>query len=327
MNRQPGSAQPPKLLDQVRTTIRLRGMNYRTEQSYTDWIERLIVFQGKRHPKELGAVEIRDFLAHLVNDRNVAPSTQNQALHALLFLYREVLQIDLPVIGDLQPAKKETRLPTVFTREEAQEILGQMEGKTALMAGLLYDTGVRLGELLRLRVKDIDFAQNQILVRQGKGKKDRVTMLPQSLKGNLHEHLAEVKLMHEADLWEGFGNVLLPYALEKKYPEAVREWKWQYVFPAPKRSIDPRSRIERRHHLDQSVLQRAVKEAMRKAGVTKHGSCHTFRHSFATHLLEAGHNIRAVQELLGHAEMSTTMVYTHVLNRGGLGVRSPFDTI
>jgi len=317
--------QPPKLLDQVRTTIRLRGMSYRTEQTYSDWVKRFILFHDKRHPKEMGAMEIRDFLAHLVNDRNVAPSTQNQALHAILFLYREVLQIELPAIGDLQPAKKNPRLPVVFTREEVQAILARMEGQKWLMASLLYGTGMRLNELLRLRVKDIDFQQNQIIVREGKGNKDRVTMLPLSLKEPLREHLATVKKAHEIDLLEGFGNVELPFALEKKYPNAVREWKWQYVFVAPKRSIDPRTKIERRHHLDPSVLQKTIKEALRKAGIAKPGSCHTFRHSFATHLLESGYDIRTVQELLGHEDVSTTMIYTHVLNRGGLGVRSPLD--
>lgn len=317
----------PKLLDQVRTTIRLRGMSYQTEKVYADWIKRFIIFHNKRHPKEMGAAEIRHFLAHLVNDRNVAPSTQNQALHALLFLYHEVLQIELPVIGDLQPAKKSPRAPVVFTREEVQAILSRMTGTKQTMASLLYGTGMRLIELLRLRVKDIDFQMNQITVRQGKGGKDRVTMLPRSLKGPLREHLAKVKQAHEVDLKEGFGNVELPYALEKKYPRAVREWKWQYVFPAPKRSIDPRSKVERRHHLGPSVLQKAVKEAMRKAAITKHGNCHTFRHSFATHLLESGYDIRTVQELLGHEDVSTTMVYTHVLNRGGLGVHSPLDRI
>jgi integron integrase len=320
-------ANKPKLLDQVRTTIRLRGMSYQTEKAYTDWIKRFIIFHHKRHPKEMGAPEIRDFLAHLVNDRNVAPSTQNQALHALLFLYREVLQIELPLIGDLQPAKKGARAPVVFTREEVEAILSRMEGTKKMMASLLYGTGMRLIELLRLRVKDIDFRMNQITVRQGKGGKDRVTMLPQSLKEPLREHLVKVKQAHEVDLREGFGNVELPYALEKKYPQAATEWKWQYVFVAPKRSIDPRTKIERRHHLDPSVLQKAVKEAMRKAGIIKPGNCHTFRHSFATHLLEAGHDIRTLQELLGHADVSTTMVYTHVLNQGGLGVRSPLDKL
>lgn len=233
----PAQSQQPKLLDQVRTTIRLRGMSYRTEQSYVDWIKRFIIFHNKRHPKEMGATQIRDFLAHLVNDRNVAASTRNQALHSILFLYREVLQIEIPPIGDLQPAKKAPRLPTVFTREEVQAILAEMKGKTHLMASLLYGTGMRLTEMLRLRVKDIDFTQNQIVVREGKGNKDRVTMLPLSLKEPLRELLVKVKAAHEVDLREGFGNVELPFALDKKYPQADREWKWQYVFPAPKRSI------------------------------------------------------------------------------------------
>lgn len=325
MNQQPAASPPPKLLDQVRTTIRLRGMSYQTEKAYVDWIKRFILFHHKRHPKEMGAPEIEAFLAHLVNDSNVAPSTQNQALHAILFLYREVLQIELPRLGALQPAKKQPRLSTVFTRAEVQAILAQMEGKKWLMASLLYGSGMRLIELLRLRVKDIDFERNQITVRQGKGGKDRVTMLPQRLKEPLRQHLVKVREAHEVDLREGFGIVDLPYALAQKYPQAAKEWKWQYVFPAPKRSIDPRSKIERRHHLDESVLQKAVKVAMRQAGITKHGSCHTFRHSFATHLLEAGYDIRTVQELLGHEDISTTMVYTHVLQLGGLGVRSPLD--
>jgi len=321
-----GQSQPPKLLDQMRTTIRLRGMSYSTEQTYSDWAKRFILFHNKRHPKDMGAEEIRAFLAYLVTERNVAPSTQNQALHSILFLYREVLQIELPMIGDLQPAKKPAKLPVVFTREEVQRILAQMEGGKLLMASLLYGTGMRLTELLRLRVKDIDFQSNQITIREGKGSKDRVTMLPLSLKEALREHLLKVKQSHETDLQEGFGNVGLPFALSKKYPQTEKEWKWQYAFPAPKHSIDPRSGIERRHHLDQSVLQKAMKEAMRKAAITKHGSCHTLRHSFATHLLESGYDIRTVQELLGHEDVSTTMIYTHVLNRGGLGVRSPLDS-
>jgi integron integrase len=299
-------------------------MSYRTEQAYVDWARRFILFHNKRHPREMGAPEIETFLSYLVNDRNVSASTQNQALHALLFVYREVLQIELPRLG-LPVAKKAPRLPEVFTREEVQAILAQMKGRKWLMASLLYGTGVRLRELLRLRVKDIDFQQNQIIIREGKGGKDRMTMLPESVKAPLREHLAKVKEAHEVDLLEGFGNVELPFALDKKYPQADREWKWQYIFPAPKRSIDPRSKIERRHHLDPSVLQKAVKEAMRKAGISKHGSCHTLRHSFATHLLESGYDIRTVQELLGHEDISTTMIYTHVLNRGGLGVRSPLD--
>ena len=315
----------PRLMDEIRTTIRLRGMSYRTEQTYCDWIKRFILFHGKRHPREMGTEEVRAYLAHLVNDRNVAASTQNVALHAILFLYREVLLLPLPPLGDLQPAKKNPRLPVVFTPEEVRDLLAKMTGTKGLMASLLYGTGMRVNEMLRLRVKDIDFAQNQITVRAGKGNKDRVTMLPNRLKEPLREHLIQVKQAHEVDLREGFGTVELPFALAQKYPHAHREWQWQYVFPAPKRSIDPRSRIERRHHLDPSGLQKAVKEALRQAGIAKHGSCHTLRHSFATHLLERGSDIRTVQELLGHEDVSTTMVYTHVLNRGGLGVRSPLD--
>lgn len=314
----------PKLLDQVRTAIRLRRMSYRTEQTYTDWIKRFIIFHHKRHPQEMGAPEIREFLAYLVNERNVAASTQNQALHAILFLYREVLQIELPPVGPGR-AKKEPRLPVVLTRAEVQAVLSRLSGTKWLMASLLYGAGLRLSECLRLRVKDIDFARNLIVVREGKGDKDRVTMLPQGLKEPLRLHLEKVKKAHVNDLQEGYGRVQLPYALERKYPQAATEWKWQYVFPAPKRSIDPRSGIERRHHLDEAALQKAVKEAMRQAGVSKHASCHTFRHSFATHLLESGCDIRTVQELLGHTDVKTTMIYTHVLNRGGLCVRSPLD--
>lgn len=318
------TAQPPKLLDQVRTAIRLRRMSYRTEQTYTDWIKRFIIFHGKRHPREMGAAEIRGFLAYLVNERNVAASTQNQALHSILFLYREVLQIELPYVG-LGPAKKATRLPVVLTQAEVQAVLSRLQGTKWLMASLLYGAGLRLRELLRLRVKDIDFSRSLLVVREGKGDKDRVTMLPISLKQPLRDHLAKVKMAHERDLLEGFGTVDLPFALARKYPQAATEWKWQHVFPAPKRSIDLRSGIERRHHLDESVLQKAVKEAVRQAGISKHASCHTLRHSFATHLLESGYDLRTIQELLGHADVSTTMIYTHVLNRGELGVRSPLD--
>jgi integron integrase len=316
--------QQPKLLDQVRTAIRLRRMSYRTEQTYTDWIKRFIIFHHKRHPREMGAPEIQEFLAFLVNERNVAASTQNQALHAILFLYREVLQIELPPVG-LGRAKKEPRLPVVLTSAEVQAVLSRLTGTKWLMASLLYGAGLRLSECLRLRVKDIDFARNLIVVREGKGAKDRVTMLPQNLKEPLRQHLEKVKRAHETDLQAGYGTVQLPYALARKYPQAATEWKWQYIFPAPKRSIDPRSGVERRHHLDESVLQKAVKEAMRQVGINRHASCHTFRHSFATHLLESGYDIRTVQELLGHADVKTTMLYTHVLNRGRLGVRSPLD--
>ena len=319
------NSSPPKLMEQVRITIRLRGMSYRTEQTYTDWIKRFILFHDKRHPKDMGVEEIRAFLTYLVMERNVAAATQNQALHSILFLYKQVLEIPLPHLGSLPEAKKQPRLPVVFTREEAQAILANLSGVKWLMASLLYGSGLRLTECLRLRVKDLDFARNVITVREGKGAKDRVTMLPNNLKDALRKHLIQVKLAHEKDIQEGFGTVLLPFALEKKYPNANKEWKWQYVFPAPKPSRDPRSGIVRRHHLDESPLQKAVKLALQQAGVHKHGSCHTFRHSFATHLLEAGYDIRTVQELLGHADVSTTMIYTHVLNKGGLAVRSPLD--
>lgn len=317
----------PKLLDQVRSVIRLRNMSYRTEQTYVDWIRRYIFHHGKKHPRDLGIVEIREFLNHLVTQENVAPATQNQALHALLFLYREVLEIDLPRIDNLLASKKSPRLPVVFTREEVQRVLAQLNGKKWLMASLLYGTGMRLSELLRLRVQSIDFQKNEIMIREGKGGKDRITMLPKSLKRPLQLHLAEVKAQHALDLNAGFGQVRLPYALAKKYPAAQKEWKWQYVFPAPKRSIDPRSGQEHRHHLDPSTLQKAVREAIQKAGIVKHASCHTFRHSFATHLLEAGQDIRTVQQLLGHSDLNTTMIYLHVLNRGGLGVKSPLDLL
>ena len=315
----------PKLMEQVRAIIRLRGMSYRTEQTYTDWIKRFILFHDKRHPREMGVEEIRAYLTHLVMERNVAPSTQNQAMHAVLFLYKQVLGIALPHLGALPTAKKQPKLPVVFTRAEAQAILAQLPGEKWLMASLLYGSGLRLMECLRLRVKDIDFDRNIITVREGKGAKDRVTMLPQPVKWPLQEHLVRVKEIHAAGLAEGFGTVKLPFALATKYPSAATEWKWQFVFPAPKRSRDPRTNLWHRHHLDESVLQRAVKLALQQTGINKHGSCHTFRHSFATHLLEAGYDIRTVQELLGHSDVTTTMIYTHVLNRGGLAVRSPLD--
>lgn len=271
----------------------------------------------------MGVEGIRAYLTHLVVARNVAPSTQNQALHALLFLYKQVLDIELPFIGSLPVAKKQPRLPVVFTREEVQAILAHLSGEKWLMASLLYGAGLRLTECLRLRVKDVDFDGNIITVREGKGGKDRITMLPQPVKAPLGEHLVQVKQVHQVDLAEGCGLVQLPFALARKYPHAATEWKWQYIFPAPKRSRDPRSGIERRHHLDDSILQKAVKQAMRQARVNKHGSCHILRHSFATHLLETGYDIRTVQELLGHTDVKTTMIYTHVLNRGGLADRSP----
>ena len=316
---------PPKLLDQVREAIRLKHYSIRTEEAYVNWIKRYIFFHNKRHPKDMGTPEIEAFLTHLAVKRNVAASTQNQALSALLFLYREVLHIDLEGPIDAIRAKQPKRLPTVLTRNEVFKVIGFLSGTHQLMAKLLYGSGLRLMECVRLRVKDVDFAQHQLIVRDGKGMKDRVTMLPDTLVAPLQEHLRHVKLIHEQDLAKGYGSVYLPYALERKYPNANREWIWQYVFPARKLSKDPRSRAIRRHHTAESSLQKAVRKAARSAGINKRVSCHTFRHSFATHLLENSYDIRTVQELLGHKDVRTTMVYTHVLNRGGLAVRSPLD--
>lgn len=267
------------------------------------------------------------FLTHLAVDRKVAASTQNQALSALLFLYREVLKRDLNGLEDIEPARRPSRLPVVLTRDEVKAVLNHISGEEWMMACLLYGAGLRLMECLRLRLKDLDFGYLQIVVRDGKGQKDRVTMLPQAMVEPLKRHLEHVRALHQQDLREGFGAVYLPDALERKYPQAAKEWGWQYVFPAKKRSIDPRSSKVRRHHYDENGLQRAVKEAVRAAGIPKPASCHSFRHSFATHLLEAGYDIRTVQELLGHKDVSTTMIYTHVMNKGGKGVRSPMDLL
>ncbi len=316
---------PPRLLDQVREAIRLRHYSIRTEQAYTDWIKRFILFHGKRHPREMGAAEVERFLTHLAVEGRVAASTQNQALSALLFLYRTVLKVDLPWLGEMTRAKRPGRLPVVLTVEEVRRVLARIDGQQGLMADLLYGAGLRLLECVRLRVKDLDFEMRQITVRDGKGEKDRMTMLPQSVPEPLRAHLEKVKVLHAHDLEEGFGEVYLPYALDRKYPDASREWGWQYVFPAAGRSVDPRSGKERRHHVDEQTLQRAMKKAVRAAGLTKPASCHTLRHSFATHLLQSGYDIRTVQELLGHQDVATTMIYTHVLNRGGSGVISPLD--
>ena len=314
-----------QLLDNVRTVLRLKHYSLRTEEAYTYWIKKYILFHEKKHPAEMGADEIRAFLSHLAVEQNVAASTQNQAFAALLFLYQQVLDIELPPIGETVRAKKPERVPVVFTRQEVNEILTRLSGTPWLVASLLYGSGLRLMEAMRLRVKDVDFAQNQITVREGKGEKDRVTMLPQSVKTVLQDHLQRVEKLHQDDLREGCGAVYLPYALERKYPNAATEWKWQYIFPAAKRSLDPRSSAVRRHHLGEDSIQRAVKQAMRQAQVNKYGSCHTLRHSFATHLLESNYDIRTIQDLLGHKDVRTTMVYTHVLNRGGQGVKSPLD--
>lgn len=273
-------------------------------------LKTLILFHNKRHPKDMGVPEIRSYLSHLAIDKNVAASTQNVARNALLFLYQRVLQIDLPFLDGIEPAKRPHRLPVVFTRTEVKAILTSLQDEYHLMASLLYGSGLRLTECLNLRVKDIDFEYRQIIVRSGKGNKDRMTMLPASTIAPLKLQLEKAKLIHQQDLAQGFGAVYLPNALEQKYPNANREWSWQFVFPSAKRSIDPRSGIIRRHHIYKDSLQRAMKEAIRKVGITKHGSCHTLRHSFATHLLEDGYDIRTVQELLGHKDVRTTMIYT-----------------
>jgi integron integrase len=317
----------PKLLEQTRALLRLKHYSLRTEETYLSWIKRFIVYHQKRHPAEMGEREVRAFLSGLATRRHVAASTQNQALSALLFLYREVLSQPLEWIDAIERAKKPSRLPVVFTQQEVQAILLQLEGVKWLVASLLYGSGMRLMECLRLRVKDVEFGYHQIVVRDGKGAKDRVTVLPATLIPPLQRHLARARALHEHDLREGFGHVVLPFALERKYPNANREWAWQYVFPSAKQSRDPRSGVVRRHHLNESIVQRAVKHATRSAGIAKAGNCHSLRHSFATHLLEAGYDIRTVQELLGHADVSTTMIYTHVMNRGGKGVRSPVDAL
>jgi integron integrase len=309
------STSAPKLLDQVRDLLRLRHYAIRTEQAYLDRIKRFILFHNKRHPREMGVTEIEAFLTYLALQRNVAASTQNQARSALLFLYRHVLHQDLPALDKVVQANRPERLPTVLTREEVQQVIDQVNGTHQLMVKLLYGSGLRLLECLRLRVKDIDFAKRQIMVREGKGDKDRVTMLPATLIHPLQRHLATVKLLHTQDLAKGYGAVYLPYALAVKYPNAPTEWAWQYIFPADKHSVDPRSGQTRRHHYLESTLQKAVRQAALRTGIPKPISCHTFRHSFATHLLEAGYDIRTVQELLGHADVATTMIYTHVLNR------------
>ena len=314
-----------KLLDQVSTVARLKHLSTRTEKAYRHQIKRFIVFHKLRHPQNMREEEIRAYLSHLAIDRNVAASTQNVALAALLFLYRDVLKIDLNRIEDIERARLPTRLPVVFTRDEVKAILKQLSSVDHIVASLMYGTGLRLMECLRLRIKDIDFCYNQIFIRSGKGEKDRVTMLPISLKEPLRKHMLTVKLIHQTDLKQGLGEVHLAYALARKYSGAARQWGWQYLFPAGEITKDPRTNKLRRHHIHESKVQRAVKNAIRTARIVKRGSCHTLRHSFATHLLEDGYDIRTVQELLGHKDVRTTMIYTHVLNRGGRGVKSPLD--
>jgi integron integrase len=316
----------PKLLEQARQLIRFKHFSIRTEETYLHWIKGYILFHDKKHPVDMDETYIRAFLTHLVVEENVSQSTQNVALSAILFLYRDELNKDLPYINNLERAKKAAKIPVVFTRIEVKAILQQLSGMTYLMVSLLYGSGLRLMECVRLRVKDIDFEYNHIIVRDGKGKKDRITMLPQAIKEKLQLQLAKAKLIYEEDLSEGFGDVYLPHALALKYPQAGKQWGWQYIFPSTRRSIDPRSGKERRHHICEKILQQGVKSAICKAGIAKLGSCHTLRHSFATHLLEDGYDIRTVQELLGHSDVRTTMIYTHVLNRGGRGVWSPLDS-
>lgn len=316
------STQAKRLLDQVREISRFKHQSIRTERAYVDWVRRYVLFHNKRHPKEMGVPEIEAFLTHLAVHRKVAASTQNQALNALIFLYREVLQIELPDKINAVRAQKPPKLPTVMTTAEVQQVLHGLSGVHLLMAKLLYGSGLRLMECIRLRVKDLDFPRRQLAVRDGKGAKDRVTMLPSSVMPLLHEH---VKLIHEDDLNQGYGSVYLPNALARKYPNAAKAWIWQYVFPSSSLSTDPRSGLVRRHHMHESSLQKAVRQAVHLSGIPKRITCHTFRHSFATHLLENGYDIRTVQELLGHSDVKTTMIYTHVLNRGGMAVRSPLD--
>ncbi|MCH8021917.1 integron integrase [candidate division KSB1 bacterium] len=314
-----------KLLEVVRDSLRTQNYSYRTEKTYINWIRKYILFHNKRHPKEMGEREINQFLTYLAVNQKVAASTQNQALSALLFLYKVILGKEIGWIGNIQRARKPKKIPVVFTREEVKKVMLHLHGKCWLMGALMYGSGLRLMECLRLRVKDLDFACRQITVRSGKGQKDRLTMMPESVISPLKTHLKRVKALHEKDLAEGFGSVRLPGALRRKYPNADKEWRWQYVCPASTRYFDPEDKEHRRHHFHESAVQRAMKDAIEKACITKTGSCHTLRHSFATHLLESGHDIRTVQELLGHQDVRTTMIYTHVLNRGGMGVKSPMD--
>ncbi len=318
---------PPKLLDLVHQAIRVRHYSPRTEKAYAHWIRRYILFHDKRHPNEMGPLEINQFLTHLAVQEHVSASTQNQALNALLFLYKSALQIEIGLIEDAVRAKKPERLPVVLTRQEVAAVLANLDGVVLLVSLLLYGAGLRLLDALRLRVKDIDFTKNEITIRDGKGQKDRVTMLPAATKQLLLDHLKLVRQQHQEDLRQGRGRAPLPFALERKYPNADREWGWQYVFPASSYYLDRDTGISHRHHLHESVIQKAVASATRKSGITKHATPHTFRHSFATHLLEDGYDIRTIQELLGHSDVSTTMIYTHVLNKGGRAVRSPADSL
>jgi integron integrase len=321
------SSRAPKLLDRVRTAVRVRHFSRRTERAYLGWIRRFILANGKRHPLEMGAAEVERFLSSLATEAHVSASTQNQALAAIVFLYRQVLEMDMPWLGGLVRAKRPRHLPVVLSREEVMLVLAAMQRTPQLMAALLYGTGMRILECARLRVKDVDFAAHSIVVRRGKGAQDRATMLPQALGVALEEHLLRVRRLWEADLRDGAGWVEVPEALGRKYAGAGRAWGWQWVFPATRQYWDTATGQRRRHHLHESVVQRAVRAAVVRVGLAKPATCHTLRHSFATHLLEDGYDIRTVQELLGHRDVSTTMIYTHVLDRGPAGVRSPIDRV
>ena len=317
----------PRLLDNLRQALRARHYSRRTEQTYCHWVKRYVHFHNCCHPAEMAEPEMNKFLTHLAVKEKVSASTQNQALAALLFLYRHVIGREVGNLGDVIRARKPTRLPVVMTREEVKAVLAKLSGDKWLMASLMYGAGVRLMECLRLRVQDIDFSRNEILVRDGKGAKDRITMLPASVKAPLQEHLEHVEAIHERDLADGWGRVELPMALDRKYPNAPLELRWQWVFPQSNRWNNPKTPEQGRHHVDESIVQKAFKQAVVTTGLTKRATCHTLRHSFATHLLEDGYDIRTAQELLGHSDVRTTMIYTHVLNRGGRGVKSPMDNL
>ena len=319
--------QPPRLLEQVRNKIRAKHFSYRTEKTYLQWIRRYIRFHGLKHPREMGGPEVEAFLTALAVDNKVAASTQNQALSAVLFLYRDVLEQELPWLGNVVRARNPHRLPVVLTRAEVAQVLARMNGTAWLIASMLYGAGLRISECLQLRIKDMELSRRELLIRDAKGQKDRITVLPDALLPHLRDHLARVRVVFEADRRAERPGVSLPFALRRKYPHAAETWGWQYVFPARAFCRDIYSGEMVRHHLHPQRLQRAVKEAVRAAGIAKPASCHTFRHCFATHLLEDGYDIRTVQELLGHSDVKTTMIYTHVLNRGGRGVKSPLDRI
>ena len=319
------TSQKPKLLDQVRQAIRTRHYSIRTEEAYVQWIKRFILFHNKRHPEKMGELEINQFLTHLAVKEKVSASTQNQALCSIIFLYKEIIKKEISDLGNIVRAKKPQKLPVVLSPEEVKSIINRLKGVNWIIGNLLYGAGLRQMECLRLRVQDIDFQYNQIIVREAKGKKDRKTMLPNIVKNPLKEHLEKVEKIHCKDLESGFGEVYLPYALERKFKNASKEWKWQYVFPSSKISIDPRSTKQRRHHWDPNRITNALKSAVKQVGINKRVSSHTLRHSFATHLLESNYDIRTVQTLLGHKNVTTTMIYTHVLNKGGMGVVSPAD--